>query len=131
MAVRTTSTLVSAIIEVDTVSVSDLSPFIAAASAMVDQACSTDDYTADQLTQIETWLSAHIYTVRDPRAETEKAGSVSVKYQSKVALNLASSHYGQTAMLLDYMGGLAALSKRIENGKAKSVSVTWWGDEDT
>jgi len=130
MAVRTTSDLVAAIIAVDTKNITDVSPFISAASALVDEACSTDDYTDAQLTVIETWLAAHVYTIRDPRAESEKAGSISVKYQSKVALNLSTSHYGQMAMLLDHKGGLAALSKRIEKGKKQSVSITWWGSED-
>ena len=79
---------------------------------------------------IEKWLAAHFYTVRDPRAVREKAGSVSQENQSKVDLGLNTSHYGQKAMLLDYQGGLSALNKQMRDGVKKTVGVTWLGTED-
>jgi len=129
MAVRTTDAEVKAIIEVD-VNIT-LTPFIAAANTLVTQCCTDldDDYTATELAQIETWLSAHFYTVRDMRAEGEKAGPVSEKKQSKVDLGFDTSHYGQMAMRLDYHGGLASLNEQIKKGIKKAVSVTWWGTE--
>ncbi len=132
MAVRTTDALVGGIIEV-TASIS-LTPFIAAANTLVTQCCTGDavstDYTADDLQQIETWLAAHFYTVRDMRAERERAGSVEEKFQSKVDLGFSTSHYGQMAMTLDYQGGLASLNQDIIAGNKKTVSISWLGVEE-
>ena len=119
---RTTSGAVEGIIEVD-VTIS-LEPFMLVANELVTEVCSDAGYTEERLELIERWLAAHFYTNRDPRPVTERAGPVSATYQSAVALNLNTSHYGQTAMMLDTAGGLAALSKQ----KPKRIaSVTWLG----
>ena len=131
MAVRTTDALVGGIIEVD--SSITLTPFISAANSIVTQCC-TDldtDYSAAQLVIIETWLTAHFYTVRDMRAEMEKAGPVSEKFQSKVDLGFSTSHYGQMAMLLDYYGGLSALNEKMKKGGGRAPVVSWLGKSET
>ncbi len=120
MGIRTTSDLVKGIIEVDVAI--DLSPFILAASALVDDIVEKSGHDADRLRLIETWLAAHFYTVRDPRTTDEKAGTVSASYQSAVDLNLNTSHYGQMAMTLDSSGLLRATSKI-----KRKVSVSWLG----
>lgn len=127
---RTTSELVEGIIEVEASII--LTPFIAAANTLVTKCCTDldEDYTAAQLIQIETWLAAHFYTVREGRTIREKAGSVSEEKQSKVDLGFSTSHYGQMAMTLDYFGGLAALNETIKNGTSNTVGVTWLGTED-
>jgi hypothetical protein len=83
---RTTDTEVKAIIDVEVDK--SLTPFISAASNLVDTCCTGDavetEYETLIITEIETWLAAHFYTVFDPRAEKEKAGKVAAKYQSKV-----------------------------------------------
>ncbi len=129
---RTTPTLVSEIIEVD--SVIGLTPFIAAANVLVTRVCAsatkTDGsayYVEDDLTLIETWLAAHFYCMRDTRVASESAGPVSASYQHQVGLILKASMYGQQAMLLDSAGGLAALSKQMENGTATRVGVLFVG----
>ena len=94
------------------------------ANELVTEVCTDKGYTDSRLELIERWLSAHFYTNRDPRAVNEKAGPVGVTYQSAVALNLNTSHYGQTAMLLDTAGGLAALNTLK---KKKVLSVSWLG----
>ena len=119
---RTTPALVAGIIEVD--NAIDLAPFIAAAGSLVDVVEEKSDHTAELLELIERWLSAHFYTVRDPRAVSEKAGPVGVTYQSKVDLNLSTSHYGQTAIVLDTSGTLKRLSKGV-----RSAVVAWLGKE--
>jgi len=128
---RTNSDLVEGIIEVDLASGALLDPFISVANALVTQCCTnlTTEYTDTYLVEIETWLAAHFYTVRDMRAESEKAGPVSEKKQSKVDLGLATSHYGQHAMLLDYQGGLARLNRRIKKGM-RVPSLSWLGKEE-
>ncbi len=126
---RATDDLIEGIIDVDSAIL--LAPFIDAANMLVTQFCTdlTVDYTNAQLVQIETWLAAHFYTVRDMRASEERAGPVSERKQSKVDLGFATSHYGQMAMTLDFYGGLASLNERIKEGKANRISITWLGTE--
>lgn len=127
---RTTAALVGGIIELDA-SIS-LDPFIEAANMLVTQCCNglAVEYSTTELAIIEKYLAAHFYTDRDPRAESEKAGPVAEKFQSKVDLGLSTSHYGQRAMLLDYHGGLASLNKQVRDGVKKTVGVVWLGTED-
>ena len=127
---RTTNDLVEGIIEVDSAII--LTPFIAAANSIVTQCCTDldENYTDDHLIQIETWLAAHFYTVRDMRASEERAGPVSARYQSKVDLGFSTSHYGQMAMTLDWFGGLSGLNEQIKSGIKGSVNVTWLGTEN-
>ncbi len=122
---RTTSALVAAIIEVD-VSIS-LTPFIEVANMIVTSECTGGDHTVLVLAQIEKWLSAHVYTCRDPRAVREKAGSMTQEMQSKVDLGFDNSHYGQMAMRLDTEGSLSALNERSKKGKRATIGVTWLG----
>lgn len=126
---RTTAEQVELIIEVDaTISTT---PFIELANELVTEACTGSngpsiEYTEARLEVIERWLAAHFYTVRDPRAESESAGSASAKFQSAVDLGFDSSHYGQTAMRLDTNGGLARINERAKRGSGK-IGVAWLG----
>ena len=106
-----------------------LTPFIAVANTLVTRCCTdlTEDYTAAELLDIERWLAAHFFTNREGRAFREKAGSVSEEKQSKVDLGFDTSHYGQTAMRLDYHGGLAKLNEQIKKGQKKQLIATWVG----
>ena len=126
---RTTSVLVEGIIE-NSESIT-LTPFIEAANLLVTQYCTdlTEDYTSDELEKIETWLAAHVFTIRDMRAEYEKAGDVSEKKQSKVDLGFDTSHYGQMAMRLDYHGGLAKLNEEAKKGAVNLFVGLWMGTE--
>ena len=132
MPIRTTQTEVEAIIEVDTSSIPDLTPFIAVASMLVDAVVDTVEnaYTNTEATIIETWLSAHFYAIRDNRVDTEKAGPVSQKNQFRVGLNLNVTIYGQNAMIADYKGGLGILNKNIQEGKRTKVELFWAGTPD-
>ena len=122
---RTTSAAVEAIIEVD--SAIALDPFIEIASMLVTQVCVPKGYDAETLERIERWLSAHFYTNRDMRATSESAGPVSASYQHKEDLGFDSSHYGQTAMRVDYLGALSALNQQAKKGGKIAVSVAWAG----
>jgi hypothetical protein len=128
---RTTDTEVKALIDVE--EGKSLTPFISAASNLVTTCCTGDavevEYETLVLTEIETWLAAHMYTVYDPRAETEKAGKVAAKYQSKVDLGLSTSHYGQMAMMLDTQGGLARYNQAMLTGGARTVGITALGQD--
>jgi len=134
---RTTKADVEGIIELDASVVPDdaaLLPFITVANELVTEACTGDNgpdtaYSAERLELIERWLTAHFYTNRDPRAVTEKAGSVSAAYQSRVDLGFNTSHYGQTAMRLDTNGGLAKINDDTQKGGKPRVGVTWLGTD--
>jgi hypothetical protein len=134
MAIRTTRELIGGIIELDSTIIPDdaaMLPFITVASSLVDECCTGDagpetPYTDERLELIERWLSAHLYTNRDPRMISEKAGSVSGSYQSRVDLGFDTSHYGQTAMRLDTNGGLTKLNEDTKAGKP-IVGITWLG----
>lgn len=131
MSARTTAELVSSIIEVDTVVVTDLSPFIDAAHHLVNRCCSEDDYTESELELIERWLAAHFYAVRDPRVSSEAVSGVSQSFQYQVGLNLALTTYGQQAMLLDTEGGLSALNGQVTAGRGKiTPGASWIGTEN-
>ena len=128
MAVRTTSAAVIEIIETD-VDIS-LTPFIEAANALVTELCGdVAAYDDTRLELIERWLSAHFYTVRDPRTTTESVRNVAETFQHREDLGFDTSHYGQMAMRLDTNGGLAALNLRIKKGGGK-VSVDYLGTEN-
>jgi hypothetical protein len=112
-----------------------LLPFITTANSLVTRACSNAKqadgtsayYTSDDLELIERWLAAHFYCVNANRATSERAGSVGASYSITTALNLASSMYGQTALVLDANGGLAALSKQAEEGTTNRIGVAYLG----
>lgn len=129
MAIRTTEAAVRLILDDDTTI--DMTPFIEAASSMVDDVCTNSGYTSAKLELIERWLSAHFYHQRDKPLANEQAGSVGAGYQYKLGLMLANTHYGQTAMMLDYKGNLAALSKRLEKGRVGTVGVKHLGVTDS
>jgi len=123
-----TEAQVKAIISVDTVGWPDITPFISAADDLVVELCSDSGYDDAKMTLISTWLSAHFYTVADPRTTDEKAGSVGESFQSSVDLGFDTSHYGQMAMRIDTAGNLAALNEKIKSGKGKS-GLLWLGTE--
>jgi hypothetical protein len=123
MSIRTTDEAVAGIIEVD--ELIPLTPFIETASSLVDDiAAASSSVSAARLELIERYLSAHFYTLRDPRPTAERAGPVSTNYQSSVGPGLKTSHYGQMAITLDPTGTLL----RMSNGR-RIGSVTWLGVE--
>ena len=133
---RTTKALIEGVIELDASIVPDdpaMVPFIDLANELVTEYCTgakgpTVDYTAAHLILIETWLAAHFYTNRDPRAFSEKAGSVSAITQNKVDLGFDTSFYGQSAMRLDTNGGLSQLNSQAKAGSSQA-SASWLGTD--
>jgi len=124
---RTTDADVESVVEVDA-SLS-LTPFISIANELVTELCTDSGYTDARLVLVETWLAAHFYLIRDQAVAMEQAGSVQIQYQYKIGLNLAQTKHGQTAMILDTAGNLAALSKRVEDGEPAGISMTWMGED--
>lgn len=129
MSYRTSETAVDKLIDVD--STIDIEQFIEVANELVTEVCSDSDYSDARLEKIERFLAAHLYTVRDPRVSQEAIGSLRSAFQGVTAKFFESSIYGQHALLLDTDGNLAALGKRIENGKPGTVGVSWIGMTQT
>jgi hypothetical protein len=137
VAVRTTEELVDGVLGGDRDDSIDVTPFIEAASSLVDEVCVPLTYSDAQLLKIETWLSAHFYCVFDPRTTLEHAGDVRVFYEGKAEMAFDFTRYGQMAKLLDYKGGLAALQNAQKDVKAnlpaalKTLRFNWLGTTPT
>jgi len=126
---RVTDADIIELIDID--STENLDPFINAANELVTELCSDSGYTAIRLAMIEAWLAAHFFMLRDQTVSpaSERAGEVGITYQYKIGLMLQQTKQGQTAMLLDTDGNLAALSKQLEEGQ-KMTSYLFWPGED-
>jgi len=124
---RVTDAEVEAIIDYD--DTIDLTPFITVANQLVTELCTDSNHSDARLLEIERWLSAHFYHIRDQHVSQERAGEVGVNYQYKVDLAFNQTKYGQQALLLDTGGSLAQLNKRILEGESATVSVVWMGED--
>lgn len=137
MAVRTTASLVKGIVDVD--DGVDLSPFIEAASMMVDDNCLTASYTDAKLEVIERWLAAHCFVSYTPRVGQEGIGTgPHVQYDFfSTSIGLDNTKYGQMAMRLDPAGGLALMNNAMKVNKTslpaqkKGVGTKWVGTKPT
>ena len=131
MAIRTNEDCVKDIIETNA-SIS-LTPFIRAASLLVDWVADTCDVdglnSAALLAEIECWLAAHFYAHRDQQYSNKKTGDASATFQGTTAMNLGSTQYGQTAMMLDLSNCLSKRSKEAEQGGKIKARLTWMGLE--
>lgn len=99
----------------------DLTPRIRAASLIVDQLDAMADAgmcpaiiapSDDLLTEIETYLAAHLYCVSDRIYTSRSTQGASGSFAGQTGMKLESTFYGQQAMLLDTSGMLTALNKR-------------------
>lgn len=113
---RTTMSRVRSIL--DTALTDDqLSAFIDVANRMVTAYLTGTDQTAETLEDVETFLAAHFVTLRERIARSEGADGIRFDYQGETGMGLDSSHYGQTAKLLDTSGVL-----KERDGKTR---ITW------
>ena len=108
MSQRTSTSRVEGVIT--TQSSIKLQPCIDAAVALTDYLASKDSdglLTTDLLLQIETYLAAHFYALRDPQAQEEKTLDASAKWQGETGKGLESTWWGQQTLALDVTGVLA------------------------
>ena len=130
MALRAVDSDVSGIIEVDS-SIS-LTPFILISNQIVDQLAAADSdslLVAAELTQIEVWLAAHFYAMRDPQFKSKGTGSASATFRGSDGLFFSSTLHGQSAVILDKTNWLAKREKEAREGGAKKATVNWGGTE--
>lgn len=111
MTARTTTTAVGLIINT-TLTTAQIQAFIDTATLVVDANLVDKGLSTDLLTQIETWLTAHLLSMRDQRTSSRQIGDVSFTYQGQTGLGLDATLYGQQVKLLDTSGTLASLGKR-------------------
>jgi hypothetical protein len=107
MSYRVTEEDVMEIIEVD--SAISLLPFIALADLIITEDFEDAPLSVARLKEVERWLSAHFYAIRDPRVSSEGAGGVSNSYVVSSGTGFNSTPYGQQAVRLDTTGTLAAM----------------------
>lgn len=122
MAIRVNPDEVEQIISTD---LTNLMPFIRSANIIVDKLLASDgDLDADQLQEIELWLSAHFVAIRDPVAKSESIGSTSITYfLSEPGKGLLATPYGQVACALDTTGKLANVAKAKAGLKAIDLEL--------
>jgi hypothetical protein len=104
-----------------------LTPFIQAASAVVDDVsvlASQKSYTqsAVKLELVERWLAAHLYCVQDPTYMSKNTADSSASFARKLGEgNFETTPYGQTAVAMDLSGSLSAIGRR------QFANATWLG----
>jgi hypothetical protein len=126
MAVRTSSASVQGILTEYDSSIS-LTPFIDAASALVDRVSTLDTasvLTAAMLELIERWLAAHFYACADQLPSAESAGKSSTTWQGQTGMGLDFTQYGQMAKRLDFTGALASIDKHKSR-----PGISWLGQK--
>lgn len=137
MAVRTTDTLVKAVLlaDYDTRRSPNLAPFIAAASAIVNDIANyaanlipVFDIDSDRLTQIETWLAAHAYQQSDKGYSSRSTSGGSGSFHGQWVKGLENTNYGQMALMLDSTGYLAKLTT---NSQTSQASGMWLGKPES
>lgn len=124
MAWRTTQEEVRVLIPTD--SNLSIAPFLDAASALVDYIVTQD--TASILTtalkeQIEKWLAAHYYAIRDLQYHERETQDAKGKFQGKTGMGLDATLWGEQAKGFDVTGTLV----RLDAKQRPVASVTWLG----
>ena len=90
-----------------------LTPFIIAASVMVDKIEAIGELTTQHLTEIERWLAAHFASIHsDGRGEHRiEIGGADTTFEGKYDLGLDFTRYGQQVKMLDTTGALATVGR--------------------
>ena len=109
MANRTNAAAVEDVLDTD-LSSGAVTKFVDTANILVTEYLVGEGLSDALLLEIETYLAAHLVTLRDRRTAKEGAGGVSFTYQGNFGMGLDSSQYGQTAQVLDSTGILSKLS---------------------
>ena len=91
---------------------SEITAYITTSNLLVTDRLGSSGLAAGLLTQIETYLAAHLITVtRERKAAQAGRGEDRVTFEGQTGMRLDSTLYGQTAMVLDTTGKLSTLNK--------------------
>ena len=102
----------------------EIEAFILAANLIVTEDLSTKSVlSTERLQMIELYLSAHFVTLRDRRESSRSLGDGSTTtFEGQTGLFLTSSHYGQTAIMLDSTGTLSTIQATRKVASIRVVS---------
>jgi len=100
----------------------EITPFLAAADALVTDVLADEGYADSLLKEIKRWLTAHFVAIRDPQVSKEKIGDVDATYQGKTSLGLNHTSYGQQVMVLDHHGKLAEIAQSKGPAEVKTIA---------
>lgn len=111
---RTSVSDIKDIIELDTLTDSQITAFMNDANQIVDNRL--DGHTTDaNLKLIEKYLAAFLCSTREQRVSRERVGPITKEYEGDTDLSgLESNRYGQVAVALDPTGRLKAVSRHTE-----------------
>ena len=113
MANRTTADKVKVILTTELTN-ETIEAYIGIASGQVNLvAAASDTLTANDLAEIERWLTAHLISItKERRPNKEKIGEAEAQYTKTYGQGLQSTEYGQMAAQIDTSGTLAQLGKK-------------------
>ena len=123
MGIRTNDEAVRAVLDTD--AAIEVAPFIKTANSLTNYVARRDAaglLDAEALRQIETYLAAHFYALKDPQFRSKSTGGASGQFQGQSGMGLDATDWGQQAKLLDYTGTLNSLAI----GRAR-VGAAWLG----
>lgn len=124
MALRTDPTRVRNVIQ----TLPDLDPSFAidVANALTNYVASKDTagvLTTELLLEIETYLAAHFYALRDQAYRSKSTGAASATFQGVSGKRLEATDWGQQAIALDITGTL----EKVNAGAKNKASAYWLG----
>jgi hypothetical protein len=120
---RATNETVAAVIQTDPAI--DLLRPITTAHALTNYVASKDSQgllNGGLLTEIEIYLAAHFYALRDPQYQSKSTDAASATFQGQTGKRLDLTWWGQQAIALDITGTLASI-----NEGSPTPSIVWLG----
>lgn len=108
-------------------------PHISVATVLVDDTLLDQGLSDPTLKNIELYLSAHfaLLTLENGPLAKKMVGEANEGYHNVYKGGLASTRFGQQALLLDSTGLLAELSDRAENPQRKTAQFEVVGTPPT
>ena len=103
-----------------------IAPFIETANSLVTELVGALITDSARLELIERWLSAHFFSVMNPKANQEKAGSVGETLAVTTGMHLNETTYGQQVLLLDTTGRFSALQRIAATGIKRPKAAIYY-----
>lgn len=108
---RTDATTVKSIMQT-ALTDAQLTLIINQANRIVTDELADQSLSAQRMTDIETWLTAHLIAMgKERQPQSEKVGDIWLTYKNQTKEQLMSTTFGQMVLMLDTSGKLARISK--------------------